>query len=301
MSLLQILATAWGISGREVQRTLGAGVPGFRRVGRGHYRALGPLTAARLRRVRPLDGRLPVALWMGGGVTLGQAAGVLSGDRFAEAVERAAPFMEQARFVLLALEERMANHYDVTTKGYFLRRQETFVSFASYAPTIADELGQAQRAPDFVALRTAYRRLKNRAVLEPTRKQLADEMGLSLRSHVAKYSAEQLQAAGYSADKVSNRIFSQGIVAQESYEALLAAMRELGAAGRDASPDDVAEMLGYGGREGLFSVYTLEEYNMALEAYDREAVVEARREWKDKDDPAKQLDVVRPERHGKIR
>lgn len=262
---------------------------------------MGPITAARLRRVRPLDARLPIALWMAGGVTLNQASRALSGNAVVEAIKKAAPFVESARFVLLALEERMANHYDATTAGYFFRRQETSVPFTSYAPTIVEELQQVEKAPDFIQLRSAYRRLKNRAVLEPTRKQLAEEMGVSLRWHVAKYSSEELKAADYSAEKSTNRIFSQGIVAQDSHEALLGAMRELGASGRDASPEDVAEMLGYVGREGLFAVYTLQEYEKALEMYDRESVEDVPREWQDTDDSAKRLDVVRPERHGKIR
>jgi hypothetical protein len=303
MSLLQILSLAWGVSGREVQRTLGRGIAGFRREGRGHYRALGPITGKRLARIRPLDPRLVVAVWMSGGRTIRQSNTACSGRAITSAIEKAAPHLQKAVAVELALETRMAARHGAKRKGAWLWRPETAVAFEAFAPTIGEEIAEAERTPAFVELRAAIRRIKNDHASEPTRKQIADEMGIPLRTHVKRYSKSLLHAAAFAAEHglTAKQILSEGIVAQDPTEALLSAMRELGARGRDCSPAEVAEELGYADEAGLFAVYRRDEYEAALKLFDHEEVVDMGNPLPNSEDAERRVDVVRPELHAKVR
>jgi hypothetical protein len=260
MSLLHLLSLAWGISAREVQRTLSRGVPGFRREGRNHYRALGPVTAARLRRVRPLDRRLPIAVWLSGGCTLWDASQACKGPRFLEAISRSAPHMREARVVLLALETRMAKDFKSSDRDHFLRRQETATVFEHYRPRIKGELLEAQFEPRFAELRNSLRRLINAGVGAPTRRQSAADMGISERSHFARFSRRSwLRAVNDDAE----------VEAKGPVEVMLEAMWRLAEAGVDGSPDDVAEELGYGRADEMFGVFTRAEYEEALTRFER--------------------------------
>jgi hypothetical protein len=260
MSLLQILSLAWGISAREVQRTLSRGVPGFRREGRNHYRVSGPITAARLRRVRPLDRRLPIAVWLSGSYTLWAASKACNGPEFLEAVSRAAPHMREARVVLLALETRIAKDFKSSDRDHFLRRQETATTFERYRPRIKGELIEAQFEPRFAELRNSLRRLINAGVAAPTRRQSAIDMGISERSHFARFSRRSwLRAANDDAE----------VEAKGPVEVMLEAMWRLAEAGIDGSPEDVAEELGYGRADEMFGVFTRGEYEEALARFER--------------------------------
>jgi hypothetical protein len=261
MSLLQMLSVAWGISEREVQRTLGRGVVGFRRVGRGHYRVVGPITAERLRRVRQLDPRLPVAVWISGDCTLWSAARLCSGGRIVEAIRRAAPNMRQARVVLLALETRMAREYKSTRREYYLRRQETAVVFADYRQRIEVEVAMAEVQPMFVEAANSARRLINNGVTMPTRSESAADLGISERTHYQRYRRgtwRRALDAGASSAEV-----------KEAAGILLGAMERLGEMGLDSSTDEVAEELGYGSADTMFNYFTREEYARALGLFEK--------------------------------
>jgi hypothetical protein len=290
MSLLQMLSLAWGVSGREVQRTLGRGVPGFRRVGRGHYRVAGPITAERLRRVRPLAARLPVAVWLSGEPTL-QGAARLCEERIVEGLARARPYMVEAGAVLLALETRMAFDYKAARRDHYLSRAETAVAFGEYRRRIKAELLEAEAEPSFVEVRNSVRRLMNRGAHFSTpnprreeeegevvekrkrtrrrhlRDDSAEEMGVSLRSHFAKYPRRMWDRAKIAADI---RVEVKGPV-----EVMLEAMERLSEQDLDASEDSVAEELGYECAELLFRVFTPAEFAEAKERFEGRAIAEA--------------------------
>jgi hypothetical protein len=293
MSLLQMLALAWGVSGREVQRTLGRGVPGFRRVGRGHYRAGGPITAARLRRVRPLDPRLPVAVWLSGERTL-QSAARLCEERIVDGLAKARPHMDEARVVLLALETRMAVDYKAVRRDHYLSRAETAVAFGEYRHRIKAELLEAEAEPSFVEVRNSVRRLMNRGAHFATpnprrgeeeeivvvgekkrtrrrhlRDDSAEEMGISLRTHFSNYPRRMWDRAKIAADI---RIEVKGPV-----EVMLEAMERLAEQDLDASEDSVAEELGYECAEILFRTFNPEEYEEALARFEGRAIAEVPR------------------------
>ena len=256
-----MLSAAWGISEREVQRTLGRGVPGFRRVGRGHYRVVGPITAERLRRVRLLDPRLPVAVWISGDCTLWGAARLCSGGKIVEAIRRAQPHMRQARVVLLALETRMAREYKSTRREYYLRRQETAVVFSDYRQRIEPEVAMAEVQPMFVEAANSARRLINNGVTMPTRSESAADLGISERTHYQRYRRgtwRRALDAGASNAQV-----------KEPTGILLGAMERLGGLGLDCSTDEVAEELGYGSADTMFNYFTREEYKRALRLFEK--------------------------------
>jgi hypothetical protein len=251
MSLLQLLALVWGVSGREVQRTLGRGVSGFRREGRDHYRAVGPLTAARLRRTRPLDARLPIALWLSGNCTLWEAARLCE-EGIVAAAAQARPHIDQASVVILALETRMAVDFKAENRGHYLRRQETAALFDDYRRRIVGELAEAEAEPDFAAVRNSVRRLMNRGVPIPIREESAAEMGISLRTHVTRYPGRVWRRARIAAD-----VFME---VKTPVDVMLDAMERLAEEGIDASEDSVAEELGYECAEILFRYYTRGEF-----------------------------------------
>lgn len=267
MSLLQMLSLAWGISGREVQRTLARGVPGFRRVGRGHYRAAGPITAARLGRVRPLDPRLPVAVWLSGGCTLWAAARLCSGAKISEAITRAEPHMREARIVMLALETRMARQYRATRRGYYLRRQETAVTFNVYRPKIEAELGMAEMQPRFVEAANSARRIINSGTGIPTRADSAADLGISERTHFKRYGRRTWRRALDSG--------ASFVEAKEAVEVLLGSIERLAEFGSDCTPDEVAEELGYDNADTMFTRFTRKEYEQALARFDSGAISRA--------------------------
>lgn len=261
MSLLQMLSLAWGVSGREVQRTLGRGVPGFRRVGRNHFRAVGPLTATRLRRVRPLDPRFPVAVWMSGGCSLWQAARLCSGAKVAEALTRAAPYMREARVVLLALETRMARDFKSPRRDYYLWRQETAATFERYRPKIKAEMIEAELEPRFVEVRNSILRIINSGGVFPTREQSAAHMCISPRTHFTRYRRQTWFRAMRDA-----RAF---VEVRGPVEVMLEAIQRLAELNIDASPDDVAEELGYRCADVMFETFKPEEYRQALDLFER--------------------------------
>jgi hypothetical protein len=269
MSLLQMLATAWGLSPREVQRVLGRGVPGFRREGRGHYRALGPITAGRLRRVRSLDPRLPVAVWISGERTLRSAAR-LCGERIVDGLAKSQPHMEEAGVVLLALETRMAVDYKAVRRDYYLGRQETAVAYDIYRSLIKAELLEAGAEPRFVEARNSIRRLMNDGVPLPLREESAKEMGISLRTHFSRYPRRLWQRARIAAD-----VF---IEVKGPVDVMLEAMEILAEQNLDSSEDSVAEELGYECAEILFRTFTREEFAEALAKFEGRAIAEAPRE-----------------------
>lgn len=284
-----MLSLAWGVSGREVQRTLGRGVVGFRRVGRGHYRAVGPITAKRLRRVRPLDPRLPVAVWLSGEPTL-QSAARLCEKSIVDGLAKARPYMAEAGAVLLALETRMAFDYKAVRRNHYLSRVETAVAFGEYRPRIKAELLEAEAQPRFVEVKNSVRRLMNRGAHFSTpnprggegesevggkkkrtrrrhlRDDSADEMGISLRAHFSNHPRRMWDRAKIAADI---RIEVKGPV-----EVMLEAMERLAEQDFDASEDSVAEELGYECAEILFHTFNPEEYAEALARFEGRAIAE---------------------------
>lgn len=277
-----MLSLAWGVSGREVQRTLGRGVPGFRRVGRDHYRMAGPLTAARLRRVRPLDPRLPVAVWMSGGCCLWQAARLCSGAKLAEALTRAAPHMREARVVLLALETRMARDFKSPRRDYYFWRQETAATFERYRPKIKAEMLEAELEPRFVEVRNSILRIINSGGVTPTREQSVADMCISSRTHFTRYRRQTWLRAMRDA-----RAF---VEVRGPVGVILEAIERLAEAGVDASPDDVAEELGYGRAEIMFNAFKREEYEEAFELFERGTIARPMSQ------PQKSKDTGQPDR-----
>ena len=260
-----MLSLAWGVSCREVQRTLGRGAPGFRRVGRGHYRAVGPITAGRLRRLRPLDPRLPVAVWISGDCTLWEADRLCE-ERIVDGIARGRPRMDQASAVLLALETRMAIDFKAVRRDHYLSRQETAVTFDEYKRRIVGELIEAGAEPNFAEVRNSVRRLMNSGVPIPIREESAHEMGISLRNHFTRFSGRVWRRARIAAD-----VF---IEAKGPVEVMLEAMERLVEQGLDASEDSVAEELGYECAEILFRFFSREEFVEAKSRFDGRTIAQ---------------------------
>jgi hypothetical protein len=104
----------------------------------------------------------------------------------------------------------------------------------------------------------------------------AEEMGVSLRSHFAKYPRRMWDRAKIAADI---RIEVKGPA-----EVMLEAMERLSEQDLDASEDSVAEELGYECAELLFRVFTPAEFAEAKARFEGRAVAEApRRQGKSKD------------------
>jgi hypothetical protein len=268
MSLLQRLSLDLDISTRQVERRLEhQAPPGFLRAGRrGHWRAKGPITPARIGRIRRLWGmgdrparerrlrriecfvrRLEANLFAD--------IALLNGYRFADAktnarkliaVMASLPAPEQLQEAVRAVQIYLRNRkrYAVPADE---RIEASLVSFGAaneapqkHLPADAPEMLAAQKNRDRVRLECAAIELVRLGVGKITRAKLAEQMRMPERTFYFSFTARQVDGAIARAE--GQQLESKKTPVDELFDALVA----LENAGADA-PDSEASLAKYFG------------------------------------------------------